>query len=146
MLEGFGLAFEGRQHSGLADSRNISRIAIQMLEDGCPLNVNERVDIGRSSPATSKGQTKMAEVLSVPRNVSSSEEEDETDSSVAERGSEISESFDGDSRGVIAGRNQNPDGESSHTKEVPCDNGSRVFDADVDDCSDLLRYAAIQNS
>lgn len=143
MLEGFGLAFEGRQHSGLADSRNISRIVIQMLEDGCPLNVNERVDVGHTSPATLKGQTKMAEVFSVPRNMSSSE--DETDCDVARRGSEISGSFDGCGDGVVA-ESENQDGNRSNTK-VPYSNGSgHMLDADVDDCSDLLRYAAIQNS
>lgn len=143
MLEGFGLAFEGRQHSGLADSRNISRIVIQMLEDGCPLNVNERVDVAHSSLATLKGQTKMAEVFSVPRNMSSSE--DETDSDVARRGCEISGSFDSCGDGVVAD-SENQDGNRSNTK-VPYNNGSsHALDSDVDDCSDLLRYAAIQNS
>lgn len=143
MLEGFGLAFEGQQHSGIADSRNISRIVIQMLEDGCPLNVNERVCASRSSLETLKGQTKMAEVLSVPRNMSSSE--DETDSNVAEGGSGISESLDSCSDGMIADC-KNPDRNGSDAK-VPYNNGSHnALDSDVDNCSDLLRYAAIQNS
>lgn len=35
------MQFEGHLHSGLHDSRNIARIVIHMLEDGCQLRVNE---------------------------------------------------------------------------------------------------------
>lgn len=43
MLEILGLAFEGRQHCGLDDSKNIARIATNILEDGFTLNVNEKL-------------------------------------------------------------------------------------------------------
>ncbi|KAG1659349.1 3'-5' exoribonuclease 1 [Nymphon striatum] len=43
MLDALGLAFEGRQHSGLDDSKNIARIAINILDDGYHLDVNERL-------------------------------------------------------------------------------------------------------
>ncbi|ELT98575.1 hypothetical protein CAPTEDRAFT_130678 [Capitella teleta] len=43
MLENMGMSFEGRPHCGLDDTRNIARIAQRMLQDGSPLNVNERL-------------------------------------------------------------------------------------------------------
>lgn len=39
MLTFFNMEFEGRQHSGLDDSKNIARIVIKMLEDRCELRV-----------------------------------------------------------------------------------------------------------
>ncbi|XP_039996077.1 3'-5' exoribonuclease 1 [Xiphias gladius] len=47
MLEKLGLKYEGRPHSGLDDSRNIARIALRMLKDGCQLRVNERMHAGQ---------------------------------------------------------------------------------------------------
>jgi len=43
MLEILGLAFEGHQHSGLDDTRNIARIVMCMLEDGADLHPNEEL-------------------------------------------------------------------------------------------------------
>lgn len=47
MLEKLGLKYEGRPHCGLDDSRNIARIALRMLKDGCQLRVNERMHAGQ---------------------------------------------------------------------------------------------------
>ncbi|XP_069482368.1 3'-5' exoribonuclease 1 isoform X2 [Ambystoma mexicanum] len=47
MLEKLGMSYDGRPHSGLDDSRNIARIAIHMLRDGCELRVNERMHAGQ---------------------------------------------------------------------------------------------------
>lgn len=47
MLEKLGLQYEGRPHSGLDDSRNIARIALRMLQDGCQLLANERMHAGQ---------------------------------------------------------------------------------------------------
>ncbi|XP_066566953.1 3'-5' exoribonuclease 1 isoform X2 [Amia ocellicauda] len=47
MLEKLGMKYEGRPHSGLDDSRNIARIALRMLQDGCQLRVNERMHAGQ---------------------------------------------------------------------------------------------------
>ncbi|XP_008313668.1 3'-5' exoribonuclease 1 [Cynoglossus semilaevis] len=54
MLEKLGLEYEGRPHCGLDDSRNIARIALRMLKDGCQLRVNERIHGGQllSVPST----------------------------------------------------------------------------------------------
>lgn len=41
MLQNLGLHFEGHLHSGLDDSRNIARIALRLLSDGCMFKVNE---------------------------------------------------------------------------------------------------------
>ncbi|XP_026796870.2 3'-5' exoribonuclease 1 [Pangasianodon hypophthalmus] len=46
MLENLGMQYEGRLHCGLDDSRNIARVAIRMLKDGCRLRVNERLHEG----------------------------------------------------------------------------------------------------
>jgi 3'-5' exoribonuclease 1 len=46
MLAHFGLVFEGREHSGIDDTRNIARIAMAMLQDGIELIVNS-VNDGR---------------------------------------------------------------------------------------------------
>ncbi|ROL47527.1 3'-5' exoribonuclease 1 [Anabarilius grahami] len=52
MLENLGMEYDGRPHCGLDDSRNIARIAIHMLKDGCQLRVNECLHSGepRSVP------------------------------------------------------------------------------------------------
>lgn len=47
MLEKLGMNYIGRLHSGLDDSKNIARIAIHMLQDGCELRVNERLHAGQ---------------------------------------------------------------------------------------------------
>ncbi|XP_043916875.1 3'-5' exoribonuclease 1 [Protopterus annectens] len=47
MLEKLGMEYEGRPHCGLDDSKNIARIAIRMLQDGCELRVNERMHAGQ---------------------------------------------------------------------------------------------------
>lgn len=54
MLENLGMQYEGRPHCGLDDSRNIARIAIHMLKDGCQLRVNECLHSGepRSVPVS----------------------------------------------------------------------------------------------
>ena len=43
MLEYLGLSFEGRQHCGLDDARNIARILGYMINDGCTIYINERM-------------------------------------------------------------------------------------------------------
>ncbi|XP_044135934.1 3'-5' exoribonuclease 1 isoform X2 [Bufo gargarizans] len=47
MLEKLGMLYDGRLHCGLDDSKNIARIAIRMLQDGCELRVNERMHAGQ---------------------------------------------------------------------------------------------------
>nr|CDP92306.1 BMA-ERI-1, isoform c [Brugia malayi] len=43
MLTFLNMKFEGREHSGLDDSKNIARIVIKMLEDRSELRVNEKL-------------------------------------------------------------------------------------------------------
>ena len=40
-----GIRFEGTPQSGIDDSINIARIAIKLLNDGCALNINERIQL-----------------------------------------------------------------------------------------------------
>lgn len=46
MLENLGLSFDGRHHSGLDDSVNIARIAIELIQDGCVLMHNDAIRSG----------------------------------------------------------------------------------------------------
>lgn len=43
MLEMLGEKFQGRQHSGLDDTKNIAFLLLLMLKDGVPLEVNDRL-------------------------------------------------------------------------------------------------------
>lgn len=40
MLESLGLVFEGREHSGIDDTKNIVRVLVQLIKDGCILKYN----------------------------------------------------------------------------------------------------------
>lgn len=40
MLESIGLQFQGREHCGLDDARNIARVVEQLIKDGCVLKYN----------------------------------------------------------------------------------------------------------
>lgn len=50
MLTYLNMQFEGNPHSGLDDSYNISRICLQLLEDGAFLDQNERI-VSLKTPA-----------------------------------------------------------------------------------------------
>jgi inhibitor of KinA sporulation pathway (predicted exonuclease) len=52
MLTKLGMVFEGREHSGIDDTRNIARIAIQLLRDGSSLQLND----GVAGASTSKSR------------------------------------------------------------------------------------------
>lgn len=43
MLSHLGLIFEGRKHSGIDDTRNITNVVIRMLVDGANPVINERL-------------------------------------------------------------------------------------------------------
>ena len=43
MLNYLGMEFEGQQHCGLDDAKNISRILMKLVSDGCELKLNERI-------------------------------------------------------------------------------------------------------
>jgi inhibitor of KinA sporulation pathway (predicted exonuclease) len=49
MLSHLKMKFEGREHSGLDDSKNIARICIRMIQDGCVFDVNDSIYNYRSS-------------------------------------------------------------------------------------------------
>ncbi|KAK0153521.1 3'-5' exoribonuclease 1 [Merluccius polli] len=61
-----GLRYEGRPHSGLDDSRNIARIALRMLKDGCQLRVNERMHAGQLISVPSSAPLEGARPRSTP--------------------------------------------------------------------------------
>jgi len=45
MLERMGMQFQGRLHSGIDDSRNITQIAKSLISSGCPMEVNAKLKI-----------------------------------------------------------------------------------------------------
>lgn len=67
MLEKLGLKYEGRPHSGLDDSRNIAKIALRMLQDGCQLRVNERMHAGKLLSVPSSAPVEGAPPPHTPR-------------------------------------------------------------------------------
>ncbi|XP_057880264.1 3'-5' exoribonuclease 1-like, partial [Melospiza georgiana] len=67
MLENLGMSYDGRPHSGLDDSKNIARIAIRMLQDGCDLRVNERIHGGQLMTVSSSGPLEGAPAPQMPR-------------------------------------------------------------------------------
>ncbi|XP_017592256.1 PREDICTED: 3'-5' exoribonuclease 1 isoform X2 [Corvus brachyrhynchos] len=67
MLENLGMNYDGRPHSGLDDSKNIARIAIRMLQDGCDLRVNERIHGGQLMTVSSSVPLEGAPAPQMPR-------------------------------------------------------------------------------
>lgn len=67
MLEKLGLTYSGRPHCGLDDSRNIARIAVRMLQDGCQLRVNERMHGGQLLSVPSSAPVEGAPAPRSPR-------------------------------------------------------------------------------
>uniref|UniRef100_A0A670XPL5 ERI1 exoribonuclease 2 n=1 Tax=Pseudonaja textilis TaxID=8673 RepID=A0A670XPL5_PSETE len=50
-LKDVGITFEGREHSGLDDSRNTARLAWKMIRDGCVMKITKSLDeVSRFSP------------------------------------------------------------------------------------------------
>lgn len=67
MLEKLGMSYDGRPHSGLDDSKNIARIAIRMLQDGCQLRVNEKMHAGQLMTVSSSTPLEGAPAPQMPR-------------------------------------------------------------------------------
>ncbi|RKO87914.1 ribonuclease H-like domain-containing protein, partial [Blyttiomyces helicus] len=47
MLRGLGMEFEGREHSGIDDSRNVARILTRMMKDGCRVEHNTDLKLSK---------------------------------------------------------------------------------------------------
>ena len=43
ILEGLGMSFEGRPHSGIDDARNIAKLLVKMVRDGLDPRVNDDI-------------------------------------------------------------------------------------------------------
>lgn len=61
MLDNIGLQFEGKLHCGLDDARNLARIVSRLIEDGCLLQVNERLSAGKVEIITEKERKLLTE-------------------------------------------------------------------------------------
>lgn len=65
MLASFNLEFEGNQHCGLDDAKNIARILLRLAADGCDIKINSNlkkclIQIEKSS--TQANEEKLAHV------------------------------------------------------------------------------------
>lgn len=58
MLRKLGLEFEGRQHSGLDDARNVARIVRRLAEDGAVIKTNQKWREGGGEKKTKTRQKK----------------------------------------------------------------------------------------
>ncbi|XP_069832811.1 3'-5' exoribonuclease 1 [Dendropsophus ebraccatus] len=67
MLEKLGMRYDGRLHCGLDDSKNIARIAIRMLQDGCELRVNEKMHTGQLMNVSGSSQFEGAAIPHGPQ-------------------------------------------------------------------------------
>ncbi len=54
MLSIYGLNFEGHEHSGIDDAKNLARIAKRMWEDGAILEANS--ELSKFKPRKRKGR------------------------------------------------------------------------------------------
>ena len=47
MLNSLGMTFEGREHSGIDDARNIARIVLRMMKDGMVVKENVELKLSK---------------------------------------------------------------------------------------------------
>ncbi|XP_010330241.2 3'-5' exoribonuclease 1 isoform X1 [Saimiri boliviensis] len=67
MLEKLGMDYDGRPHCGLDDSKNIARIAVRMLQDGCELRINEKMHAGQLMSVSSSSPIEGTPPPQMPR-------------------------------------------------------------------------------
>ena len=127
MLAQLGLAFEGREHSGLDDARNIARVAVRMLRDGCTLRVNERMSVGRDGrPA----------VETVARRETTADDDD---------AAETCDALATDVAGMtLTDGGTEGDATTAAGREEAGESGEVVGDCGEGDVADLLTYYALQ--
>ncbi|KAI0225932.1 3'-5' exoribonuclease 1 [Lamellibrachia satsuma] len=138
MLENLGMTFEGHQHSGIDDARNIARIALCMMQDGCNMRVNERLHQSGNESTV---------VTVTRRSNSTDDDESENESKDASRcsrcngDSEVVSALDGLSLGNCRD-NSRKSGQSSSMRNRT-DGLLHLEDECVDD---LIAYYALQKS
>lgn len=59
MLSNLGMKFKGRLHCGIDDAKNICKVVARLIEDGCVLQVNERLNAGSLESITEKEREKL---------------------------------------------------------------------------------------
>lgn len=50
-----GMVFKGREHSGIDDARNISRLACRLVRDGAPLAITKDLAMINKEPIKRNG-------------------------------------------------------------------------------------------
>lgn len=77
MLSCLGLQFEGRLHCGLDDARNLSRIVTKLIQDGCVLQINERLNNGKLEPISESERQRLKNGIATSTPFSSIEQSTE---------------------------------------------------------------------
>ena len=140
MLEGMNMEFEGRAHSGISDSRNIARILIQMIKDGCNLFVNEKMfstKITEIKKAISKTVDKKSYVV-VTKAESGAMESDEDECRSSETYDERDDDRDSE-------RKQTND-DSKVSKASLKGEKIKQLEEDLKSCEDLLYFISLRKS
>ncbi|CAH1783949.1 unnamed protein product [Owenia fusiformis] len=158
MLENLGMTFEGKPHSGIDDARNIAKIALRMLNDGCELRVNEMLfsrklqknsELVHQNNETVKDRESDWEVLNVTKKDAemSSESDNETEPNFTPVDSDTNQfSIICNNIGAMKISNKNSKKETiikQHTKAKKEVRSNTIEDEGIDD---LLAYYRLQSS
>ncbi|XP_013402614.1 3'-5' exoribonuclease 1 [Lingula anatina] len=140
MLEYLGMEFEGEQHRGIDDAKNIARILLCMLKDGCELRINERLFAKKAQHVSGDDKNVVS--------VSKSEAEQDL---ATELDTEWTDSTGTDIKGLSTSRS---DSASSHDKKQSVDIITGISELslgqslghsdDGDNIEDLIAYHNIQ--
>lgn len=85
MLSNLGLKFKGRLHCGIDDAKNICKVVARLIDDGCVLQVNERLNAGRLESITEKERQKLSIVSRLDSDGHKSHDDHDSDKENAEQ-------------------------------------------------------------
>lgn len=137
MLEGMNMEFEGRAHSGISDSRNIARILVQMIKDGCNLFVNEKMFNTKISEISKAVGKKHFVVVTRGESGVTENDEDECGSNEA-CDEEGSDDCDSERKQVNVGSKVS----KASVKEIKI----KQLEEDLKSCEDLLYFISLRRS
>jgi hypothetical protein len=149
MLENLGMTFEGHQHSGIDDTKNISRVVLRMLEDGCDLRVNEKLHAHKLCAS----QKVLLDVVPIARDddsdIDSDEQADKLAATEFERRAMGERNNPAEERNNPAGQRNNPTGQRNNPtgqRNNPTGQYNDILKNTEGDVNDLLYYLKIQES
>lgn len=138
MLEGMNMEFEGRAHSGISDSRNIARILVQMIKDGCNLFVNEKMFGTKITEISKTVGKKHFVVVTRAESSATGGDEDECESNEACDEDESDDDCDSERKQVNVGSKVS----KTSMKEIKM----KQLEEDLKSCEDLLYFISLRRS